>query len=170
MGAQRKILAALVLAAAIQIVHYYPLLPYRVASHFDGTGRANSWMPKDGFILVYVSVITLLAILFTVVPKLIERSPDSAINLPNKKYWLASERRAETFETIQRHISAAGNVAIAFMLCVFQLAFMANLEADGRLSGAIWPLLVVFVILMIAWTIKFTRAFRLPRDPSAPLS
>ncbi len=170
MGAQRKILAALVLAAAIQIIHYYPLLPYRVASHFDGTGKANSWMPKDGFILVYVSVIALMAILFNVVPKLIERFPDTAINLPNKKYWLAVERRAETFETILRYISAAGNAAIGFMLCVFQLAFRANLGAEQRLSGAIWPLLAVFVVLMIAWTIKFTLAFRLPRDPSAPLS
>jgi hypothetical protein len=88
------------------------------------------------------------------------------INLPNKAYWLAPERREQTGEMIERHMATPGNLAIALLLVVFQMAFRANLEKDGRLSESMPLLIGAFVVLMAAWCIRFIRAFRLPKDPA----
>ena len=166
MTTQRFVFFVLLLAAAVQAVYYYPLMPMRMASHFDAAGRANGWMPKESFFLTYALVVTLMSALFTIMPKLIFKFPDSMINLPNKCYWLAPERREQTGEMIERHMTTPGNLTIALLLCVFQMAFRANLERDSRLSEFMPLLIGAFVVLMIAWSIRFIRAFRLPPDPA----
>ncbi len=165
MTGQRFIFLVLLLAAATQAAYYYPLMPERVASHFDAAGRADGWMPKDGFFLFYALIVTLMSAIFTVLPRFVLRFPDSMINLPNKDYWLASKRREQTGEMIERYMNTAGNLTIALLLCVFQMAFRANLEAQASLPKFMWLLIPAFVVVMIVWSIRFIRAFRLPQDP-----
>jgi len=164
MTIQRFTFFVLLLAAAMQAAYYYPLMPMMMASHFDAAGRANGWMPKEGFFLTYALVVSLMSAMFTVMPKLVLKFPDSMINLPNKDYWLAAERRDQTAGLIERHMKTAGNLTIALLLCVFQMSFRANLENQSRLSESIWLLLVAFVALMAVWAIRFIRAFRVPPD------
>src|SRR5512136_3242549 len=128
MTSQRFIFWVLILAAGMQAVYYYPLMPMTMASHFNAAGQANGWMPKESFFLTYALVLTLMSSIFTIMPKVVLRFPDSMINLPNKCYWLAPERREQTGEMIERHMNTAGNLTIALLLCVFQMAFNANLE------------------------------------------
>jgi uncharacterized membrane protein len=163
---QRFVFFVLLLVAALQAAYYYPMMPLRMASHFDAAGRANSWMPKESFLVTYVLVVTLTSGIFTLLPKLIIMFPDSMINLPNKDYWLAAERREQTGETIERSMNTVGNLGIAFLLCVFQMAFRANLEKEPRLPESMWLLIALFLILLVVWGIRFIRGFRIPPDPA----
>jgi uncharacterized membrane protein len=44
------------IVAVFQIIHYYPRLPDKVASHFNAAFRPDGWMSKRGFILVYAAI------------------------------------------------------------------------------------------------------------------
>ena len=165
MTPQRFFFVVLLLIAGVQIAHYYPLMAMKMASHFDATGRANGWMPREGFFITYLLVLALLSLVFILVPKLLLWIPDSLINLPNKHYWLAAGRRVQTGKIIERYMGTAGNLTIVFLICVFQMVFVANLEKQSRLPGFMWLLIAVFLFLMVIWSVRFIRAFRLPPDP-----
>lgn len=162
MKAQRGVSLALLVLAALQIAYFYPQLPDTVASHFDGAGRPNGWAPKGAFLALYAAVVALMAGLFLIVPVLLVRLPVALINLPNKDYWLAPERRQQTWAAIQVHLLTLGNATVALVLIVFQLAIRANLSQSPTLSPAIWILLAAFLGFAVTWTVRFFRAFRLP--------
>ena len=93
----RILFFVIVLAAIAQCVHDFPLLPDRLASHFNASGMPNGWMTKTQFMCLYAVVLfPALAIGFWV-PNRIANKPVSKLNLPNKEFWLASDRRADTF-------------------------------------------------------------------------
>lgn len=168
MKLQRMIFLALVAVAAIQIAHFHPLMPEKMASHFDGRGVANGWMSRDGFVGVYVFVLALMSAMFFLLPRGLAKLPPSMINLPNRDYWLAPERRAKTGEMIEAYMNECGNATLVFMLLVFQMAFTANLDATHKLSDRIWYYLVIFMLYMAAWLIRFIRSFNLPPGAKGP--
>ena len=82
-------------AAAIFIRLSGQQLPETMASHFDATGNANGFMARD----TYLNFITLVAVgspLLIVAVQALVLSQVARINIPNRDYWLAPERRAAT--------------------------------------------------------------------------
>jgi uncharacterized membrane protein len=161
---QRRVSLVLVLAGALQSAYYYPQLPSIVAAHFDAAGRPNGWAPKGAFLALYGLVVALMIGLFLIVPVLIARLPVSLINLPNKEYWLAPERRRQTWVTIQSYLSVLGNATVAFVISVFQLVVWANLSPPPLLSPVMWLLLLVLLAFAAIWAVRFMRAFTRPPD------
>jgi uncharacterized membrane protein len=162
MRTQRGVFVILVLAAALQIAYFYPLLPDTMASHFDGSGRPNGWASKGAFIALYIGLLAMMAANFLVLPAFLEKLPVSLVNLPNKSYWLAPERREQAWAKVQVYLLAFGNAAVALMFFVFQLAMLANLSESRMLSPAIWVLLAAFVAFVGGCLFRLFRAFRLP--------
>jgi uncharacterized membrane protein len=170
-GARPKLIGAahvvfvLLLAAMLgQLAWYYPELPERMASHFTASGQANAFMPKADFVKLHLVIVGLLVVLFLLVPMLITRLPPSMINLPNKDYWLAPERRASTGRTLQGFLVGYGNVMLLFLLVVFGEAMRASLTAVPQLSNRVWFMMVVLGGFTIYWTARFMLAFRRPRS------
>jgi uncharacterized membrane protein len=154
----------LLLAAMLgQMAWYYPRLPERMASHFNVAGQADAFMPKQEFMKMNLMVIGLLASVFLAVPMLVVRMPKGMINLPNKDYWLAPERRSHTDRTIQGFVVGFGNLMMLFLLVVFRDAMQASLLPTPQLSNRVWVMLLGLGGFMIYWTMRFMRAFRLPR-------
>jgi uncharacterized membrane protein len=166
MRQQRLIFVLLILAASLQIMHFYPLMPERMASHFDATGKPNGWIDRNGFVSIYALVVFLLCVIFILTPRLLFLLPDSMINLPNKAYWLAPERRMQTAAAMEQSLGTAGNATTALLICIFQMAFSANLEKDATLSSSAWLLMIAYVVFMTGWMVRFVRSFsRIPRPP-----
>ena len=159
----RIVFLALAAATLAQMAWYYPRLPTRIASHFDAAGQVNAFMPKDAFFVVHLVVLGLMALSFLLVPALVTRLPPGMINLPNKDYWLAPERRAHTAQKLQSSMVGFGNVMLLFLLLVFGEAMRANLLPTPHLSNRIWVLLVLLGVSVIYWTVRLMRAFRLPK-------
>ncbi len=158
----RQLFSVLLVIAAIQTANYYPKLPAVVVSHFDGRGVANGWESKDVFFGIYWGVIALCALLAFGVPKLVTQVPASFINLPNKDYWLAKEKRQETISFIERQMAWFGTAALAMAAGVFELVIRANLAADHRLSSpTLVALLVSYALFVIWWVYHFFAKFRL---------
>lgn len=163
MRLSRAILAFLVISFIGQIIYYYPNLPEKMASHFNGVGEPDGWMAKGSF-MIFESVILFLIIAeFTLLPLLIEKIPDSLINLPNKNYWLANERRAETFSAIRVYFEWFSVGLLGFFIAINEMVFRANLGKQN-LSNWIWLALVSFLLFVGIWTIKFLLRFKLPKQ------
>ena len=152
----KTILVFLAFLAVLQSVYFYPQMPDVAASHFDGAGNPNGWMTKEIFILFYLGMITLLIVIFLLIPKF----PKQMRNLPNRDYWLSEERKTETVNYINASALRMGIVTLVLLLYVMQLAFQANLEPNPKLSvNVVWALNIYFIFLGV-WLIKFFRRFR----------
>ena len=146
------LLAAL---AVVQTFYYYPILPNTVASHFDGAGRPNDWMTKQVFFGFYLGMIELMLIIFFVIP----RFPKYLINIPNRNYWLATERRAETMKYVDSASTLIGVATMILIVYVFQLAIEANFSSEPILSSNAGKALIIYFIFLAIWLIKFIGRF-----------
>ncbi len=106
----------LMLLGLLQWAHVYPQLPDIMASHFSGHGTPNNWQPKQAFFLLMGVVVLISAIPTFVVPRRLASMPEDKINLPNKSYWLAPERREDTFRFVRVKMAWFG---CALLFCCF---------------------------------------------------
>ncbi|MBI3856469.1 MAG: DUF1648 domain-containing protein [Planctomycetes bacterium] len=156
------ILALLYAAAIGQLAWYAPRMPAVMATHYDGAGTPNGWMTRAGALGFHLTILGVSALAFAL-PMLLLRLAPSLINLPNRQYWLAPDRRAATTATLQSLFSAMGCGMVLFLIAVTALNFHANLNPPARLSS---PLLVAlifgFLLYVGGWTVAFYRRFRRP--------
>ena len=157
------ITAAILGIFAVVTACYYPVLPDRMASHFGADGFPNGWMPKRDFVwsfagfLLFIEAITMGAGAF------MDRFPTETINLPNKTYWLAPERRQASFAYVRAYTNWMGAATGALGIAVAHAVYRANIGDDLRLGNQIWVLLGIFVAFMVINTIGLFSRFQLPR-------
>ena len=162
MRLSRMILIFLIGVFVSQCVYYYPNLPQLMASHFDGAGVPNGWMSKQSFILLEAVILSFIILEFTFLPWLIGKMPNRLINMPNKDYWFAAERRRETINIIQHFFEWFSAGLLVLFITVNQLVFRANINNEN-LSSYSWLILVGFFAFVIVWLIKFFRRFRIEK-------
>lgn len=163
----KLIFVLLALYTAIHFSSLYSQLPGVVASHFNGRGAPNGWQPKQAFFVVLVVVSLVVALVGFAIPKIISVLPSQLINLPNKSYWLAPERAAETMEFLQTTFAWFACALFLFNILVFDYAIQINLNPQHPPSSArFWYVLVGFLVFVIAWTIRMLARFlHAPREP-----
>ena len=149
----------LVVATVLHMIYYYPLLPDRVASHFDGSGRPNGWSGKNTFFSIYAAVVILLAFIQIMTRLSSAKMPVSLINLPNRDYWLAPERRAESMAVLMKYLSVFWSATLFFLMGTMQLAIEVNLGWSRGLGEWFFFLLAAFVFFTLAWTVVLIRHF-----------
>jgi uncharacterized membrane protein len=163
-GPEKFFLLLLVGISFLQMLYFWPLMPETMASHFDGMGKANGFAPRAGFFALYAGLIALFFLVFLILPRQLGRLPDRLINLPNKNFWLALERRESTFAVIEKQIVRFGSATLILIIITMQLVFQANRSGAAGIPGkAIWVLLALYLIFSLAWTINFVRRFGKPR-------
>jgi uncharacterized membrane protein len=150
------------LLAAVQYAYYAPRMPEIMGSHFSGNGTANSWQTKSAFFAMEILFIVLAAVVGFAIPRMIAAMPIFLINLPNKGFWLAPERREETFGFLQMHMAWFGCALLAFLLFMMELVFRANLQRPPRLNSAAFILALVAFLLYGAIS-TFRLIFRFAR-------
>lgn len=155
-----KIIVFFLIAVFVsQSVYYYPNLPEKMASHFGASGRPDGWMSKQGYFAFMAFILALIIFEFAVLPWLIGKMPISLLNMPNKEYWFAEERRAETLNIIGRYFEWFSAALLTLFIGINQLVIRANL-GGGSLSPQSWILLAAFFVFVIVWLVKFMRRFR----------
>lgn len=159
-GLPRGLFLVIVLAAIAQAIYAFPQMPVRMASHFAASGTPNGWMTREQFFVVYA--ITFLPALFVEfwVGRKISKTPEARINLPNKGYWLAPERRGETFAYFETFFAWYGCALLLLLVFVFGLAMQANLSPEPRLPTApTLTALAAFVLFNVAAIVAILRRF-----------
>ena len=163
MRASRAILVLLAAVGVFQILHYYPLLPERIASHFNGSGEPNGFQSRNGFVVLSASMLILTVVLFGGLGALFQRIPSKWFNLPNRGYWLAPDRRQETLDFISTQMEWFGAASLALYLFVIRLVVQTNETPQPRLpSGAMFFVLGLYLVFTVVWISRFLLRFRMP--------
>ena len=156
------LLVLLYVVLAVFVIATVPQLPLLVATHFNASGHADGWMPRAsiaGFTLVFGFVMP--AFMLTVF-WVIRFLPFSSINLPNKDYWLAPERREETFARMLRHGVRLGCLSLALVTGLHYLILVANSQTPPEVSTRmIAGLTIAFAAGLVVWIVTLFRVLRL---------
>lgn len=169
MRPSRAVTLLLVALALLQLVHYWPLLPEVMATHFDASGQADGWSSKSSFLITNLLFTLGMAALFLALPLLLNKIPNEWINMPNKEYWLAPERREETLATMQIWMEWIGAATVALLIAITQMTIEANLSGAQDLGQGFAALMTGYLVVMAVWIVGFLRwAFKKPPSEATP--
>jgi uncharacterized membrane protein len=158
MRRSRLFLLGLVLVSLVEAARQWNSAPGRVPSHFDAAGRPNAWSSRDEFFFLQVGVTLGIAALFIGLPWLLRSTPASLINLPNKSYWLAPERREETMDRLVSYFDVFASATVLLLLVVFELTSLAS-RGGGLSTNYFLPVLVSYLVFSAGWTVALIRTF-----------
>ena len=159
----RALFLAIVAVGVAQGISAFPMMPERMASHFGTSGMANGWMTKTQFFAVYAITLLPAFVVEFWVSRRLATTPDARINLPNKEFWLAPERRSETLAYFDTFFAWYGCAVLLLVVFVMGLAMRANLNPPARLAtGPTFGALAAFVLFNIAAIVSMLRRFSAP--------
>jgi hypothetical protein len=139
-------------------------LPERVPTHFDAAGRADGWSTRTGFALELGGLSLFLCGLFGALGALVARLPTSLVNLPNRDYWLAPERRAESLRAIRDrlHSLGAATEVLVLGLVLYCVRASRSEEAQTGPDPTTWVLLLGYLAFVAGWIVSLHRRFAKP--------
>lgn len=121
------------------------------------TGEADGFGTRVEFVELFIGLSVLVTAIYAGLACAARRGYTGLLNLPNKDYWFAPERRAASVRILEREflwLLAGTNVLFA------SLAYdMARLTLDGRAVFG-WATTVVYLVLLVLWGIRLDRRFR----------
>jgi hypothetical protein len=146
---------------SIRLALSFDRLPPVMATHFDLAGKPNGFQGRAGFVWTSLLLSLLLFALFATLPAILPRVPDRFVNLPDKDYWLAPERRARTFQRLGAMSDWLGCATIGLLVGVFELVIRANLT-QRPLGFQLWILLPSYHLFIVFWIVSHLRMWRRP--------
>lgn len=163
MGRWRRWALALSCVAGLgQSFYVYSTSPEVVPVHYGPTGLPDRWGSPAELLIVHGAVIGIGTAVFFALPALVRRGPRSWVNLPNKEYWLAPERREEAAAKLASWSSVFGT-ALNLLVITLQSVLAPSGTAARSTPGAL-PLLVTltFVLFTAGSCVWLARSYRLP--------
>ena len=158
----RLLLATLVLAVAFILVTGNSLPPV-VASHFAAGGAANGFMPRAIYLRFIIALLVALPILIALLTGITSFLPVRFIYLPNREYWLAPERQADTLAYIRKHGMHFGVMLAIFLCFVHWLVVQANSHSPAQFPESMFfPGMAAFLVCIVIWLGRFIVRFRRP--------
>jgi uncharacterized membrane protein len=135
-------------------------LPSMVASHFGAGGNANGFLSKTTYTTLMLAAVMVIPSLIGFSGQLVRVAPLQSVNLPNKEYWLAPQRRTATFESLSS-MSVLYVLVLTFFICfVHWLVVQANAVQPARLSeGSLFAGLAGFSVTSVLWLVALYRRF-----------
>ncbi len=142
----------------IRAIYWLPLMPDKIAIHYGFNGTADNWGNKMEFIILMGGLMLFLGMLFFGLSALMTRLPDTMINLPNKEYWLAPERRETSLNTVAQLMKDIGSRTLLFFAVIFEITCRSNaslsLQIDTQLFFIVFGMYLFAVIVSIVYFVK----------------
>lgn len=151
-----------VLARVASIAWAAARLPERVASHFGGSGTANGWMSRDGYIAFEIGISALLLLGLPMLSTLANGS-GAGVNIPHKDYWFQPENRAELRRLLTGDMLFLAGTTGVMLTWLTVSVVRANEQPDPTLGP--WSMVVVagFVLVIVARSVWMaTVRYRVP--------
>lgn len=133
-------------------------LPPVVASHFGPGGAANGFIGKGTYTAFMLAIVVAVPALIGFSGLLVRVIPSQLINLPNRQYWLAPERRAATLESLSSMSLAFAIPLVIFLCFVHWLVVQANAVQPARLpEGPLFVGLGMLGVTTVTWRVVLFR-------------
>ena len=151
------------LLCAFEMARLWNIMPDQMAAHFNIQGNADRFVPKAEFFRFQLQTMLVVILVSLPLQWMFSVIPPNLINMPNREYWLAPERRAETMG----RISDFGSTMFAIILLALQaacdIAAYANLRTPILFNAALMSkVMIVSVVAIVLALIGLIVSFRLP--------
>ena len=154
-------LAGILVVAAGFILLSSQSLPPVVASHFAAGGNADGFMPRNAYLAFMLFIAVGVPLLLALANSLVRLVPPHMVSLPNRDYWLAPERAADTLAFLRNHGTYFSVLLAAFLTFVHWLVVRANALQPPRLSAPLFIAgLVLFLLAVAIWVGALILHFR----------
>ena len=160
----RILFVAVLVLCLFEMARLWSISPLQMAAHFNALGEPDRFVSKPEFfwgqvqtLFVIVLVSLALRVLFLVIPP-------NLINMPNRDYWLAPERKEETLGRLSDFGSLTFVMILLAILAGFEIATYANLQTPihfnaGLMGVVMFAAMGVIVLLLI----QLVLSFKLPK-------
>ena len=147
------------------LAYYHPQLPDKVAIHFNFEGKADRFASRNVHTSMMIGLQTGVATCLVGIGYLLRLLPASLINIPNREYWLAPDRRQKSTEKLRLGLSVMAIGTQLFLIGINHITIMQNL---GRPEwNWFWPLLTGYLVFVVGFCLWLAIEFRLPTDEVA---
>lgn len=161
----KKVMAIIFFANIVLVVAMLSVLPKTVAVHFVSGGQPDSWMPRNGFTLFLLAIELPLFLFFLAAPALFTKTSLRWTNIPNKNYWKKEENKGRMKNKLTSLMAEFGCALFLLFFLITLLTIAANLAEPVRLEEKYaLSVIIIFMIYIIYWALKFILSFRLPKD------
>ena len=137
--------------------------PDLVAIHFNAAGAPDGWASKWMNALFFSGLFLFLNLVYGGLPALIRKIPVSLINVPNREYWFAPERKESAYKIVTVFLAELAVFTNIFLAGIGILLFYANKTGQAAPPVAFFALMGAMFICIVLWIIHLIRAFRLPK-------
>jgi hypothetical protein len=162
MNTRRGSLAFMLLLAALAafVVVTSRALPPVVASHFGLGGVPNGFMPRGTYTVIMLVLVVVPPSLLVFLPASAVRKGGARLNIPNREYWLAPERREATAAYLSRQSKLFAAAVALFLGYTHWLVVRANSSAPVALPEApFYAGLGTFLIVVLLWVLALYAHF-----------
>jgi len=138
-------------------------LPEHVATHFGEDGEPNGWETHDGYLRFTLIFGAVVPAFITATFLIIRHLNGWGLNIRNKEYWLAPERREQTLAYVQRHGLWFALLFIAFFSGIHYTILSANARTPISLPPSfLFGIVGPFLGATMVWVAILLRHFRKP--------
>ncbi len=156
-----------VLLSLLEIAHFQNQLPDSIAIHFDLQGNASGWASRKTAFALDIGLTLFLAVNFLGMGALISQLPPQMINIPNRDYWLAPERKAATIQQIQNLLDAIGVSTLAFFRIVMHDVYTAAAAQPPHGLKYTVPALILYIAILAFFIYRTIAHFRMKKTTVA---
>jgi uncharacterized membrane protein len=151
------------LVCTFETIRLWNISPAQMAAHFNIQGNPDRFVPKPEFFWFEIQTVLIVIVVSLVPQVLIWVLPTELINMPNREYWLAPERRAETIDRLSSFMAMMFGIILLAIHAAFEISTYANLQTpivfNAQLMFIIMAISFGAIGLMLVWLIA---SFRLP--------
>lgn len=131
-------------------------LPDTMAVHYGPSGTPDRFSSPTEFATVMMICGGAIFLLFALSAVFLPRFPEGSINIPNRDYWLAPDRRGNSLASFSNLFLLYGAVTLLFLLFVLRAVVNANLIDIHQPVSITWPLIlfgsasIAFLFLIVS--------------------
>ena len=160
----RIIFVAALLICVVEMFRLWGISPQQMAAHFNAQGDPDRFVTKPEFFWFQIQTLFIVVLVSLPLQVLLLVVPPNLINMPNREYWLAPERKEETLGRLSDFGSLMFGVILLAILAAFEISVYANLQTpvhfNAGLMGAVMFAAMGLIVLML---IRLVLSFRLPQ-------
>ncbi len=153
------------LVCIFEFVRLWNITPPEMAAHFNVQGNPDRFVSKTEFFWFQVQTMAVVIVTSLIPQILLLILPVNLINMPNREYWLAPQRREETIELLSSFMAAMFGVILFAIQAGFELAAYANLQTPIRFNAQ-WMIIFMSTSFLIVglMLVQLFLSFRIPSD------
>jgi uncharacterized membrane protein len=151
------------LFCVFEMARLWNVTPEQMAAHFNVQGNPDRFVPKAEFFWYQIQTLGVVLLVTLPLQILFSILPPGMINMPNREYWFAPERRAETVGRLNLFGTLMSAVILLAIQAAFEISAYANLRTPIMFNARLmFTVMAAAVIIISAMLIQLMVSFRTP--------